>query len=357
MIMEEASYRGLAEHLDRLPGGFPPSETGAELRLLKRLFTPEEAELAVHLTLEREEAQIIAERAGLPLAKTEQRLDEMAHKGLIFSIHPDDGPPLYQAVPFVIGIYEFQVNRLTEGLLQDLAEYWNTQRQRPRAQTIPQMRTIPVGQSIEPHLEALPYEQVDELIKAHNRFAVAPCICRRHAKMQGQGCDAPEESCLILGDFADYYVRDGRGRSIDRSEVIEILARADAANLVLQPTNSRDITAICCCCGCCCGVLGGLQRHPRPAEAVASSFIAQLEHEACQGCWTCVERCQMQALAEEGNRVTLNADRCIGCGLCVSICPSGALRLVRKPTNERTSPPITMDATWRIIVQAQDEMH
>jgi hypothetical protein len=248
------------------------------------------------LTLDREEAQIIARRAGLPLAETEQRLDEMAHKGLIFSIHPDDSPALYQAVPFVIGIYEFQVNRLTEGLLQDLDEFWSTQKQRPQAQTISQMRTIPVGQSIDPHLETLPYEQVDELIKAHDRFAVAPCICRRQAKMQGEGCDAPEESCLMFGDFADYYVRGGRGRSIDRAELMEILARADAANLVLQPTNSQDITAICCCCGCCCGVLRGLQNHPKPAEAVANSFIAQLEPEACQGCWTCVERCQMQAL-------------------------------------------------------------
>ena len=269
------SYRKLAEHLDQLPGGFAPSDTGAELRLLQRLFTPEEAELATHLTLDREEALVIAERAHLPLAEAEQRLNEMSNKGLIFSIQAEDGPALYQAVPFVIGIYEFQVNNLSEGLLQDLADYWNTRKERPRAQTIPQMRTIPVGQSIEPHLEALPYEQVDELVKAHDRFAVAPCICRRHARMTGGGCDAPEESCLMFGEFADYYVRSGRGRSIDRSEVMEILARADAANLVLQPTNSRDIAAICCCCGCCCGILEGLQSHPKPSEIVAASTSGQ----------------------------------------------------------------------------------
>jgi electron transport complex protein RnfB len=354
--MSEQSYRKLAEHLDQLPGGFAPSDTGADLRLLQRLFTPEEAELATHLTLDREEAQVIAARADLPLAEAEQRLSEMSNKGLIFSAQPEDGPTLYQAVPFVIGIYEFQVNNLSEDLLQDLDDYWSTTVQRPRAQTIPQMRTIPVGQSIEPHLEALPYEQVNELIKAHDRFAVAPCICRRHARMTGGGCDAPEESCLIFGEFADYYVRGNLGRSIDRSEVMEILARADAANLVLQPTNSRDIGAICCCCGCCCGVLGGLQSHPRPSEIVASAFIAEYDPEACQGCWVCLDRCQMQALAEAGDRVTLNTDRCIGCGLCVSTCPSGALTLVRKPDSERTHVPPTLDATWRIISQAQAEM-
>jgi ferredoxin len=355
--MEEKRYQALADHLDRLPGGFAPSSTGAELRLLQRLFTPQEADLAVHLTLDREEAQVIAGRAGLSLTETEQRLDEMADKGLILSVQPEDGPTLYQAAPFIVGIYEFQVNNLNEGLLHDLADYWRTAKPRPRPQTIPQMRTIPVGQSIDPQLRALPYEQADAIVKSHDRYAVAPCICRRHAKLAGGGCDAPEETCLIFGDFADYYVRSGMGRAIDQSEVLDILAKANVANLVLQPSNSQDSTFICCCCGCCCGILGGLKRHPKPAEAVVNAFIAQLEPELCLGCWTCLDRCQMQALTEDGDRVALNADRCIGCGLCVSTCPSGALKLVRKLESERLHVPPTMDDTWHIIAQAQAEMH
>jgi Pyruvate/2-oxoacid:ferredoxin oxidoreductase delta subunit len=355
--MREGNYRKLAEHLDQLPGGFAPSNSGAELRLLQSLFTLQEAELATHLTLEREEAQIIAGRAGLPPEETEQRLNEMSKKGLIFSIQPKDGPSLYQAVPFVVGIYEFQVSSLSEEFLNELSDYWSTRTERPRPQTIPQMRTIPVGESIEPKQEALPYEQVDELVKAHDLFALAPCICRRRARMTGSGCDAPEESCLIFGEWADYYVRDGRGRPIDRSGVMDILTRADAANLVLQPNNAREIDFICCCCGCCCGMLRGLQSHARPSEIVASAFIAELEPAICQSCWACVERCQMQALAEDGDRLVLHTDRCIGCGLCVSTCPSGALTLVRKPDSERTQLPINMDATWRTIAQASIETY
>ena len=128
----------------------------------------------------------------------------MSRKGLIFSIQPQDGPGRYQAAPFIVGIYEFQVNDLNPGLRRALADYWATQEERPGPATIPQMRTIPVGESIEPHLEALPYEQVAELVQAHDRFAVAPCICRLHARLEGGGCDAPEESCLVFGSWADF---------------------------------------------------------------------------------------------------------------------------------------------------------
>jgi Fe-S-cluster-containing hydrogenase component 2 len=100
--------------------------------------------------------------------------------------------------------------------------------------------------------------------------------------------------------------------------------------------------------------LGGIKREPKPAKAVTNAFIAHLEQDECVGCWTCLERCQMDALTEVGDCVALNADRCIGCGLCVSTCPSGALTLVRKPESEHTRVPATFQDAWRIIVEAQD---
>jgi len=350
--MDTESYEKLAQHLEKLPGGFPPSDSGVELRLLKRLFTPEEADLAVHLTLDHEEARVIANRAGLNVAEAEQRLWQMARKGLIFSIEPEDGPALYQAVPWIIGIYEFQVNKLDEGFVQDVNEYIRTRKQVSRPQPIPQIRTIPVQLSVESHLETLPYERAEELVKAHEKFAVAPCLCRRKTEIMGAGCDAPKETCLMFGDWADYYVRNGLGRYIDQAEVMEILNEANKANLVLQPSNSRDIAFMCCCCGCCCAVLTRLKLHPRPSEQVASPFIAMAEPENCEGCGVCVARCQMQALTLEDDHVVLDSNRCVGCGLCVSTCPTGTLTLVRKPASKQIKVPINMDATWRELSQS-----
>lgn len=350
--MDKSCYKKLAEHLDQLPGGFAPSKTGADIELLQRLFTPEEAELAIHLSLNQESAQSIAVRSGLPLAKTEESLTEMSKKGLIFSTQKQ-GTTFYQAVPFIIGIYEFQVNRLDADLIQDLDNYWESIEPRTRPKTIPQLRTIPVEESIEPHLEALPYEQVKQLVKMHDRYAVAPCICRRYMRIKGHACNAPEESCLIFGEWADYYVQGGQGRSIKQDELLDILNRADSANLVLQPTNSKDIAAICCCCGCCCGILTSLKRFRKPAKLVSSSFYAQLDTTLCNGCWDCLDRCQMGALSENGECVDFNSDRCIGCGLCVTTCPSEALTLERKSEENILPVPDTFDKTWREISRAQ----
>jgi len=349
--MKTDSYQKLAQHLDRLPGGFPPSDSGAEWRLLKRLFKPDEAELVIHLTLDREEARVIAGRAGLDLAKAEPRLKEMARKGLIFSIEPEGGPILYQAVPWIVGIYEFQVNNLNEGFVQEVNEYMRTRGKPSRPQPIPQMRTIPVQRSIQHLLETLSYERAEELVKAQEKLAVAPFLCRRKAKIMNAGCDAPEETCLMFGDWADYYVRNGLGRFIDQAEAMEILTEADKANLVLQPSNSRDVTFMCCCCGCCCALLTRLKLHPKPSEQVASPFIAKAELETCEGCGVCADRCQMEAVTLGDGRVVLNSARCIGCGLCVSTCPTGSLTLVRKPAHEHIKVPITMDDTWRELSQ------
>ena len=362
--MTEDSYRRLAEHLDRLPGGFAPTENGAELRLLELLFTPEDSRLATHLTLNAEDARVVAERAGLSADEAESQLAEMARKGLILTIYQDDGSTLYQAAPWIVGIYEFQINNMTPALLQAMADYYaapKAERSTPvagglrTAQASGQVRTIPVGKSIDARLPVLPYENIGRLVEAYDRYAVAPCVCRRHARLSGggEGCDAPEESCLVFGDWADYYARTGRGRYIDRAELEDILVRANAANLVLQPTNSRDIKFVCCCCSCCCGVLDGIRRQPRPAEAVASSFIATYDSEECTGCEACLDRCPMGALSAADGRVSFDADRCIGCGLCASTCPTGALQLVRKPGAEQIPVPETIYATWHLLSDAQ----
>ena len=90
--MENAVYHQLAGHLDRLPGGFPATPDGVELRILRQLFTESEARIACHLTLIPEPAQVVAYRCGLAWGAVATMLEGMWRKGLILK-HPSDGKP------------------------------------------------------------------------------------------------------------------------------------------------------------------------------------------------------------------------------------------------------------------------
>ena len=79
-------YEKLAKHLDNLPAGFPRTESGVEMRILRRFFTTDDAELALHLTLIPEEPRVIARRAKIPVKEAARRIEEMEKKGLIIGI-------------------------------------------------------------------------------------------------------------------------------------------------------------------------------------------------------------------------------------------------------------------------------
>ena len=332
-------YQELAYHLDGLPGGFPPTESGVELRILRRLFTPEEAEMALHLTLLPEEPRVVARRAKLTSEEAASRLEDMAKKGLILRVESKKGQMTYMAAQYVVGIWEYQVNRLNPEIARDMGEYLPTLLNFDEWQKVPQLRTIPVTESIDSQLEVTSYERAEELVRSAKKIVVAHCICRRERRLMNEGCDKPLESCFVLGEGADYYERNGLGRVIDQQEALAFLQRANEVGLVLQPGNGKKASFLCCCCGCCCGVLRNIKRHPQPASIVSTPFIAIADPETCKGCGVCVKRCQMEALQLRDKKVALNVDRCIGCGLCVSTCPTGSLTLSRKRTSEQALVP------------------
>ena len=352
--MTQTVYEQLARHLDDLPAGYPATESGVELRILRRLFTPEDAALALHLTVLPEEARVVARRAGLPVEETAARLALMEEKGLIYSYQPRNGAPHYGAAPFVVGIWEFQVNRLTPELIHDFEEY------APHLLEIwektPQLRTIPVGESIPTDSQVMAYEQVETIIRSHQQIAVAPCICRRERALVGEGCGKPLETCLSFGSAAAFYQRNGMGRPISQEEALNILKTADEAGLVLQPGNAQRPNFICCCCGDCCGVLRNLQQHPNPAGVIGSAFFARVDSESCTGCGLCEIRCQMDALNMDNYIPEVSLARCIGCGLCVTSCPYEAMSLVKKEVGERPSIPKTSVMTHLQLARARGKL-
>ena len=84
--MADEAYHKLARVLDTLPNGFPATESGVEINLLKKIFTPEQADLFCDLRLTFETVEEIAQRTGRSPEGLEEKLMAMGEAGQIFAL-------------------------------------------------------------------------------------------------------------------------------------------------------------------------------------------------------------------------------------------------------------------------------
>ena len=344
--MSEDVYTRLREFMYTLPGGYPATPTGVEIKLLEKLFTPEQAELTMKLGQEPEEVQSIAARIGVDEKELAERLEELALKGCIFRIR-DGEKRLYQAYQFVVGVYEFQLNSLDREFAELFEEYLPHIGLAMAQAKTSQMRVIPLESSVEATPAVETYNRLRDLVREQEVISVEPCICRMEQGLLGNECEKPKETCIGFGDFAQFYIDNGMGRQISVEEALKVLDTAEEAGLVASPTNSQKIEAICCCCSCCCPILRFAKVMPRPADAVTSFYEASLDAEECNSCGVCADRCQMDAIEEGDDAYGIVDGRCIGCGLCVAECPTEAISMVPKPGTE--APPATFGDTLNRI--------
>jgi hypothetical protein len=111
MIMNDEIYGKLARVLDALPCGFPATRSGVEIGILKKIFTPEEADLFCDLKLTCETAEQIAKRTGRPLPGLEERLLAMCERGEVLS--EKSGPfRAFKMVPWAFGYFNIQNARM-----------------------------------------------------------------------------------------------------------------------------------------------------------------------------------------------------------------------------------------------------
>ena len=343
-------YQQLATHLDNLPAGYPATESGVELRILKRLFSPEEAAVALGLTLMPEPAPSIAERMGREADELEKMLESMAGKGLIFRSERA-GTTFYMAAQFVVGIWEYHLNDLDEDLIRDVNAYLPFyMKNRWLQNDTKQLRVIPVSGEITAGMEVTPYEVAEKIVRSQTKIVVSPCICRKEHAMMGHGCGKLSEACLSFGTGAYYYEKNGLGRSITQEEAIDVLRRGRRQGLVLQPGNAQKPMNICMCCGCCCQVLKNANALENPAAAVHSNYFARVNAEECVACEACVEMCQMSAITVD-DTARVDPQRCIGCGLCVPDCPTGAMEFLQKQSGDQYVPPLNIVETYTNIAR------
>ena len=359
--MEDIYYE-LAKNLDKMPVGFPETESGVEIRILKHLFTPEQAEIGIALGFYPEKLKKIHRKLKqYDIGELEQKLDEMYFKGSINrGIHNENGEDIkyYSAAPLAIGMYEYQLHNLTPEFFNDVEEYFEEGfLDEFNKVKIPQIRTIPIEQTVDHEQSIATYDDLKTVIETvGSPIAVMECICRQGKNLVGDPCKKTEllESCFSFRSGAKMFIEKGLAREVSKEEAIKILEKAQEDGLVLQPGNSQRPMNICTCCGCCCGVLSHQNMLEEPAQFFATNYFAKVDPDECIGCAICEERCNMDAVHVEDAIAIVNLARCIGCGACVPTCTSEAIKLYKKEAD--IIPPKNTVETYLSIMDKKAEL-
>ncbi|MGD9323929.1 MAG: 4Fe-4S ferredoxin, partial [Desulfobacterales bacterium] len=208
MGQNEQVYIKLQKHLDRQPVGFPATRSGAEIKILKHIFTPEEAEIVSFLNYKAEPLKTIFGKVGHLVEspeKLEKILDRIQKKGGI-ELKIKNGSKHYCCAPLVVGMYELQLGRLTPEFIRDFNEYISDMRFGIEflSTELPQMRTIPVSRSIHPQHNVSTFDEVTTLLQqAEDPFVIIECICRKKKSIEGKSCEVTDrkETCLAIGSI------------------------------------------------------------------------------------------------------------------------------------------------------------
>jgi NAD-dependent dihydropyrimidine dehydrogenase PreA subunit len=350
-------YRQLQQRLDRMPTGAP--DTVAFRRILRLLFSPEEAELAARLP-SLVSVSALARQLGRDEDELQATLTTMAERGLVVDLERH-GERWVALAPVVIGFFEFTFMRVRDDApMEELAHlfdhYLFTDAEHTFAHAVFR-GSVQIGRSMvreealpeHPPTEVLDWERATRVVGDADTVAVSLCPCRHHAQLLGQGCDAPLRTCLSFGGAAEALIRAGISERVSNEEGLEILAEAKAAGLAQTADNVReDVTYLCNCCGCCCGMMQAIRTAGITNAIVSSNWVAATDHDECRGCRNgCVEACPADAIERvdsegQGRRkywAVVDPERCLGCGVCVDACRFGARTMV--PRERRVFTPAT----------------
>lgn len=329
-------YERLADALNKLPNSFPRTKSNIEITLLKKIFLPEEAFLAGFLTGTPEPVSEIAKRAGLSEDDTMNRLKTLQERNFAMG---DTAIGVFRLVPFIVGIYESQLNHMDHELAHLFEEYMEEggiEIMRPQPAI---HRVIPAQSAVKTEW-ILPYDKLRELMMEKKSFRIRDCICRKQQDLIGtRSCTFPLDVEIIFTDNPppDPLV----SPYVTKEEALAVLAKTEEIGLVHTVSNvAAGIYYVCNCCGCCCGIIRGITEFGIENSVAAANYYAVIDPDQCKACGTCVKRCQMNALTQNEDGIALvDLQKCIGCGLCASGCPSNVARIERKAEEEIVNPP------------------
>ena len=333
--MIDENYERLAAALEALPSGFPKTPSRVELRILKKAFTAEEAELTGHMSRKYETINELAGRVGWSAKKVREVLQSVLPRKLVRK-RVDEKQEYYRLGPFIVGWWE----ALMEGpMCHDIEFATLTQQlmregggERIMAPRPGVLGVVPARGSLKPEL-LQPYDDIDAHFARYERFGLIDCVCRVDRNLLGSKCSKPVKRCGFVGLPPRIPLSES---VLNREQALKLFTQLEDEGHVhtgfygfIMGAETPQFVGCCNCCGDCCGILRVINEGISTEGPQRSNYRAFLKTESCLACGDCVERCQVHAITQDKAGIAeINRDKCIGCGLCVIKCAGDAIELV-----------------------------
>lgn len=194
-IVAKDLYGALAGKIDGMMVRAP--QTAAFRGILEALYSKEEAALIVGMPFGLSTLERIARVTGRDAAELQPLLERLCDKGLVVDVNLG-GTYHYMPAPFVIGIFEFTMMRMSDsdpdvGKLSKLfVEYLDdgefVAANFGHGEQVSVMRALPHLEHLGDHVEILDYERVDRIVEEAQSFSVGNCSCPASGRARTSSC-------------------------------------------------------------------------------------------------------------------------------------------------------------------------
>lgn len=228
-------------------GSVVSTDTSAAWDWYMMLFTPEEAQVYVDVPTDKMFSVVeLADRSGRPEAECNEILESMAAKNLLYRVRRG-GVAYFHLLPDAHGLYEFNWQKYTpEWLSAHTASRGSDFASALYNAETPMYRSIPVDAGLVEGGVNNPYDDWHAILDRNVFFAVTPCQCREAKRVQEKlVCDHPLNTCVQMGEMAEFYVENGLGTEITKEEAESIIQNSVDLGMAVQVANSKNCEIIC----------------------------------------------------------------------------------------------------------------
>ncbi|MGK5091877.1 4Fe-4S binding protein [Deltaproteobacteria bacterium TL4] len=355
-VNPDREYRLLQQRLDRNMTGAP--ETPAFMKILKILFSPEDATFALKIPGSPTSVRKLSQKLNIPLNELNDKITDMARRGVVIDMFYEN-ERYCLLPPVVIGFFEFTYMRTREDVpMKELSklfdEYMNGDDRFCEAvfQKQTQLGRALVREEAllaEDYTEILDWERASHAVQTASTIGVSLCSCRHKSSHLGKACDRPQENCLSMNNSAEYLIRNGLAKPVSTKRAMEILELSKENGLMQTGDNvQRNVSYICNCCSCCCGMLQAIRRFDRRNAIVSSNWIMKVDLDQCNGCGKCTATCPVDAISmnkmvhhgKKRQKAVCDEGLCLGCGVCHASCQYNGISM--KSRDQRVYTPETV---------------